>query len=69
MSGFSTPLSESDHDPTSSDQPMKKSIPYHHLHHKNRRNGNHAFRSLQNKRERHNYGSTSTTKIDCGWIC
>jgi hypothetical protein len=50
----STPVSEPNPEPTSSDQPTQKIVPYHHPHYKNQRNGNHAFRSLQKRRERHN---------------
>jgi hypothetical protein len=32
---FSTPVSEPDPEPTSSDQPTQKYVPYHHPHHKN----------------------------------
>jgi hypothetical protein len=35
MSSCSTPVSEPDPDPTSSDQPTQKYVPYHHPHHKN----------------------------------
>jgi len=35
MSGFSTPVSEPNPKPTSSDYPTQKYIPYHHHHHKN----------------------------------
>jgi hypothetical protein len=68
MSGCSTHVSEPNHDLTSSDQPLQKYVPYHHPHHKNRRNGNHAFISLQKRCESQNCGLVSTTKIDCGWI-
>jgi hypothetical protein len=51
--------------PSSFDHPTQKHKPYHHPHHKIRRNGNHAFRYFQKRRERHNCEPMSTTKIDC----
>jgi hypothetical protein len=68
MSGCSTHVSELDPEPTSSSSNTKKYVPYHHPHHKNRRNGNHAFRYLQKRHENINCGPVSTTRIDCGWI-
>jgi hypothetical protein len=64
--GCSTLESTPDPEPISLDQPNITFVPYHHPHH--RKNGNHAFRSLQKRRERQNCGPCSTTRIDYGWI-
>jgi hypothetical protein len=52
MSGFSTPVSEPKPEPTSFDKPTHKCVPYRHPRHTHRRNGNHAFKTLQKRRER-----------------
>jgi hypothetical protein len=54
MSGCSTLASEPSLEPTFSDQPTQKFMHCHHPHHKNQRNGNHAFKYLQKRRERQN---------------
>jgi hypothetical protein len=64
----STPVSETNPEPTSSNHPTQNLVPCHLPHHKNRRNGNRAFRSLQKRRERHNCGPMTTTRIDFGSI-
>jgi hypothetical protein len=46
MLGCSTPIREPELEPTSFDHPTQKYVPYHHPHHKNRRNAIHAFISL-----------------------
>jgi hypothetical protein len=68
MSNFSTPISETNLDPTSSDQPVQKFVPYHHPHRKNRSNNNHAFTSLLKRCERQNCGLVMTSRIDYGWM-
>ena len=43
MSGFSTHVSESYPNPTSSSNLAQTFMPYHHPHHEIRSNGNHVF--------------------------